>query len=341
MDFVAIDFETANRHADSACQLAAVVVRDSQIVAEHSWLIRPAGNYFSSFNISVHGIRPADVIDSPTMDQVWPEFWSLVADQTLVAHNARFDIGVLVASLAAYDIACPQLEYTCTRLLSQIVWPGRERYGLKPLGQWLGIEFKHHDALEDARCCASIILAIQDACGVPSGLAELEAGLRVSRGCYRHGRLVSPRRLDRSRKKQSQLRALQPSCDRAGFPQQRALGGVCVDSIRRACDEQPLAGKFIVMLGPLRGLNMQQSVQLVTDLGAQVQQQIDGSTHYVVACGAAISEAQRYLANALLRLATPSGQKHDSAAILPPDRIRVLSERQFRALVPGAAADRW
>ncbi len=41
MRFVAIDFETANHRADSACQLAAVVIQNSDIVAEHSWLIRP------------------------------------------------------------------------------------------------------------------------------------------------------------------------------------------------------------------------------------------------------------------------------------------------------------
>ena len=31
-DFTAIDFETASRRADSACQLAAVVVREGRIV---------------------------------------------------------------------------------------------------------------------------------------------------------------------------------------------------------------------------------------------------------------------------------------------------------------------
>ncbi|MCA9182065.1 MAG: exonuclease, partial [Planctomycetales bacterium] len=71
MDVIAIDFETANNHASSACQLAAVVVRDSQIVSEHSWLIRPPRMFFSPRNIEIHGIRPEAVREAPTMEQVW------------------------------------------------------------------------------------------------------------------------------------------------------------------------------------------------------------------------------------------------------------------------------
>ena len=159
MDFVALDFETASANANSACQLAVVCVSDSQIVDERCWLIRPPRLYFSPRNIAVHGIRPHQVRDAPTMEQLWDEIQPILADQVLIAHNARFDIGVLTSSLAAFDIACPSLEFTCTRLLARSAWPGRSRYGLKPLGDWLQIRFKHHDALEDARCCAKIALA--------------------------------------------------------------------------------------------------------------------------------------------------------------------------------------
>ena len=67
MDFVAIDFETANYRPHSACQLAAVVVQGSRITAEHCWLIRPPRNYFAPRHIAIHGIRASDVEHSPTM----------------------------------------------------------------------------------------------------------------------------------------------------------------------------------------------------------------------------------------------------------------------------------
>ena len=47
-NFTAIDFETANRRRDSACQLAAVRVRDGQLDQERMWMIRPDPFFFSN-----------------------------------------------------------------------------------------------------------------------------------------------------------------------------------------------------------------------------------------------------------------------------------------------------
>ena len=41
LDFTAIDFETANKYANSACSLAAVTVRGNEIAKEAYTLIRP------------------------------------------------------------------------------------------------------------------------------------------------------------------------------------------------------------------------------------------------------------------------------------------------------------
>lgn len=339
MEFVAIDFETANHHPSSACQLAAVVVQDSKIISQHSWLIRPPSGYFSPINISIHGIRPSDVLGSPTMAQVWPELLAVLGDglRVLMAHNARFDMGVLLASLAACDITCPDFQFNCTRALARAAWPGRNRYGLKPLGQSLGIHFKHHDALEDARCCAKIALAIQKQCATDGPLEQLEASLRIQRGYHRQGKLVSPR--STGQKTRDRLSVL--ATDRRGFPIQatsRRLGTICPDTIRGACVDQPLAGKNIVLLGPLRGLSIQQTAQLLTDLGAHVQSQVDPTTHLVVACGMSVSEAKQQIAQASnhTTVSSPNGDQTAGDAWL--DKIRVLSVRQFCAMIPGGAA---
>ncbi len=336
MDFVAIDFETANGRADSACQLAAVVVQASEIVAEHCWLIRPPRGYFSPRNIEIHGIRPKDVADAPNMEQVWESLAAIVDGQVLVAHNARFDLGVLIDSLAAFDVACPELEFTCTRLLARCAWPGRSRYGLKPLGSWLGIEFQHHDALEDARCCAQIAIAIEKLCE-ENDLQALEQRLRITRGCYRQGQLTSPRRL--GRRKQGWSESSGGSGDRWGFPSPRArrTGGAVDPSvvIAAAAGSRPLAGKYIFMLGSLRGLDSQKTIQLLTQLGASCQSQINSQTDYVVACGTSLDQASQLVCSSLAR--EESEPTRDKAA-----GIRLLSERQFLALLPGGKASvRW
>jgi DNA polymerase-3 subunit epsilon len=369
MDVVAIDFETANGQASSACQLAAVIVRESQIVDERSWLIRPPRMYFSPQNIAIHGIRPGDVERAPSMEQVWSELSGLIDGQVLVAHNARFDIGVLLASLAAHEVACPDLQFTCTRALARAAWPGRMRYGLKPLGDWLGIVFQHHDALEDARCCAQIALAIEKM-HQQQELAELERCLRVTRGAVRQGLISSPRSLDSRRGSSGQGSGIR-STDRWGFPDRRAKVG-SVDAaavVTAAAAGQPLAEKHIVLLGPLRGLDLQQSHDLITKLGGVAQTHISPRTDFVVACGTTLDAASQFVCAALASAPDASGRleqaaeeqagaaapatdadMNDSASVahraaIGDNRsqgIRLLSERQFRALLPaGKATLRW
>lgn len=336
MDFVAIDFETANHRANSACQLAAVVVRNSQIVDEHCWLIRPPSNQFSRFNIAVHGIRPADVAGAPKMSGIWPELQPIIQQQVLVAHNARFDVSVLLSSLGEYNIACHDFDFHCTRALARAAWPGRPRYGLKPLGIWLGLQFKHHDALEDARVCAKIALAVESLMGESATLEKFEERMGMRRGHYRSGSVVSPRSKGSSgssgRSSGSSDDGGRPGrSDRWGFPvsnNAKPLGSVCPETVRQSCVDKPLSGKKIVMLGALRGLNMEDTQRLLTDLGAQLETQISASTNYVVVPGISIADVQQQVETI---------KAHTAQSGLPAPHIRVLSERQFRALLPGGA----
>ena len=87
----------------------------------------------------------------------------------------------MLGCLERHDIAIPDLNFNCTRLIAKQTWPKRPRFGLKPLSNWLGIEFEHHDALEDSIACAKVLLAA----GISresTSLEELERTLRVSRG---------------------------------------------------------------------------------------------------------------------------------------------------------------
>jgi DNA polymerase III subunit epsilon len=338
MRFVAIDFETANHQADSACQLAAVVVRDAQIVEQRSWLIRPPRMYFSARNIAIHGIRPKDVQNAPTMEEVWGELQPLLDGEVLVAHNARFDLGVLVSSLSAFDVACPDLEFTCTRSLARGAWPGRPGYGLKPLGVWLGVDFKHHDALEDARCCALIALAVAKSCA-ECDLPGVENSLGIRRGTYRQGQLTSPRTIGRKRTA-SDIPTGRTATDRWGFPLKNAAAKIAVDPntvVSAAAGQLPFAHRKFVFLGPLRGLSMGDTRRLAETLGATCQSTITAETDYVIACGSTLDDAKQIVCEALATTSMPAST--DSTSTESNSRgIRLLSERQFLALLPGGKA---
>ena len=56
MNFVAIDFETANEQRASPCSIGVVVIQDGECVERFSRLIRPPECRFNAFNTAIHGI---------------------------------------------------------------------------------------------------------------------------------------------------------------------------------------------------------------------------------------------------------------------------------------------
>lgn len=73
INFTAIDFETATGKRASICEAGICVVRDGKTQETRSWLVRPQGNYYSYWNIQVHGIRSVDTRDAPEFPEVWGE----------------------------------------------------------------------------------------------------------------------------------------------------------------------------------------------------------------------------------------------------------------------------
>lgn len=174
LDFTAIDFETANSSAASPCAVGLVKVRDSKVVETFATLIQPPAdnNWFSPFNIKVHGIHPDDILDAPSWNDALTQMIEFIGDDILVAHNAGFDMGVLKESAATIDAALPDWRYACSVLISRKTY-NIESHRLNHVAYVIGIEeFNHHDALADAEVCARIIIHAADRHGVNS-LEEL------------------------------------------------------------------------------------------------------------------------------------------------------------------------
>src|SRR5262245_36585359 len=111
--FVAIDFETADYGADSACAVGIVRVENWEVVQRQSWLLRPPRRYIRFTYI--HGITWRDVADQPTFGERWPEILPLLdGAEFLVAHNAPFDRGVLTACCEAARLPLPSQPFRCT-----------------------------------------------------------------------------------------------------------------------------------------------------------------------------------------------------------------------------------
>ncbi|WP_297799445.1 exonuclease domain-containing protein [uncultured Brevundimonas sp.] len=158
MRAVAIDFETANEQRSSPCSIGLAWIDNGIITSIEHHYIRPPDMRFSGFNISIHGITPDHVRNSNEFPDVIATLKSKLNGHAVLAHNASFDVSVIRSTCDYYEIEYPEFDYLCTLKLSQKVWPALMSHRLKDLCYELGIEFKHHDASEDAYACANIAL---------------------------------------------------------------------------------------------------------------------------------------------------------------------------------------
>lgn len=176
LDFVAIDFETANASPASPCAVGLVKVQEGEIRESLSMLFKPPypNNWFHEGNIAVHGIRPDDILDAPDWLDALPELLLFTDGLPLIAHNASFDMSVLKASAAAVSFDLPNLSYGCSLKMSRKTY-NLDSYRLNAVAYAIGHEeFKHHDALADSDACARIVLHMADRHGVE----DLEGLLR-------------------------------------------------------------------------------------------------------------------------------------------------------------------
>ncbi|BBE23190.1 DNA polymerase III subunit epsilon [Arthrobacter sp. MN05-02] len=158
--FTAIDFETANGFRGSPCAVGLTKVRDGRIIEEASWLMRPpeGHDHFDSRNIAIHGITSGMVRDAPRFGELFPEIGGFIGSDVLVAHNAAFDLGVIRSALEVSALAGPAWDYACTVLLSRRSY-SLPSYSLPFVAEAAGVPLlNHHDAVEDARACAGIML---------------------------------------------------------------------------------------------------------------------------------------------------------------------------------------
>ena len=130
LDFVAIDFETASGRRDSVCEAGICVVRDGQIRETRSWLVRPRDNFYSNFNIQIHGIRPEDTENSPAFPFVWDELSAYLAETpVLVAHNAAFDMSCIQSLMSHIIARCvPHVIFMTSAATSWIIFAQSLRY---------------------------------------------------------------------------------------------------------------------------------------------------------------------------------------------------------------------
>ncbi|MBS4174843.1 3'-5' exonuclease [Bacillus sp. FJAT-49736] len=159
-NFIAFDFETANRNRHSICSVGMVFVESGKIVDSVYSLIDPEES-FDYHNIVVHGIHPEDVEGAPTFNIFYETIKNRIESQVMVAHFLPFDGYALRDNLNRYDVTPVSSKLLCSYQLSKRLLKELSSHTLKSLCNHYEIDLiHHHNALDDARACAELMISL-------------------------------------------------------------------------------------------------------------------------------------------------------------------------------------
>jgi DNA polymerase-3 subunit epsilon len=230
-EFLAVDTET-NGQPRERCELTevgAVLVGGGELHDRWGSLVgvsEPLGRGIQRFT----GITQAMVDEAPPPAQVLPQLEERLRGRVLVAHSARFDVGVLRQAFERAGLEWPEPPVLCTVALARRFAPLQRRRGLASLADALGIDVEAtHRALPDAETCARVLSAL---------LPRLAANARtVGEGLA----LLRPRRSVRQRAEGAR-RSREERPDLSGLPKDPGV------YIFRDADGRPLyVGKSVCL----------------------------------------------------------------------------------------------
>jgi DNA polymerase-3 subunit epsilon len=212
MDFVVIDVETANADLSSICQVGIASFCNGALADAWASLVNPE-DYFSSFNVSIHGIDEYLVRDAPTWAEVFPLVASRLEEMIVVSHTP-FDRVALERACNRSSLAECECTWLDSARVVRIAWPefSRSGYGLSNLAAHFGIDYRAHDALEDARCAGMLLLRAVAQTGISPEQWLVRVGQPIHTDGFTH----------------SQGRAFPASAKRDGNPEGKLFGEVLV-----------------------------------------------------------------------------------------------------------------
>lgn len=186
--FIALDVETACGDVASICQIGIACVRPEHQIETYAMLVNPHTR-FSAFNTQLHGIGPAHVADAPDFCEAFARLAPLLSRHHLIQHSS-FDKRAINAACAATCLDASAWRWGDSVKIARRAWPefiGNGGHGLGHLKKRLGLAFAHHDAGEDAKAAALVVLQAEARMDM-----DFEAILAARPG-MKLGRLGQPR----------------------------------------------------------------------------------------------------------------------------------------------------
>lgn len=155
--FAIIDTETTGGKPidDRITEIAIFVHNGKRVVESYSTLINPCRK-IDPFVSGMTGITNEMVADAPKFEEVAEKIWELTEGKIFVAHNARFDYGMIRNEYKRLGKVFTRKQL-CTVKLARKIIPGMISYSLGRLCEDIGIKLNNrHRAYGDAE--ATVLL---------------------------------------------------------------------------------------------------------------------------------------------------------------------------------------
>ncbi|MRX50286.1 hypothetical protein GI374_07460 [Paracoccus sp. S-4012] len=160
--FFTLDVETANNDRGSICQIGVACARPDNSI--ETWLTYVDPQVDRWVLTWLHGISVHTVQGAPT----FPEVLSVLREALeghIVYQHSGFDRTAIAAACGRCGLRLPQWDWRDSVHVARAAWPelrGNGGHGLASLKRHLGLVFDHHDAGEDARACAEVVIRAEN-----------------------------------------------------------------------------------------------------------------------------------------------------------------------------------
>jgi DNA polymerase-3 subunit epsilon len=156
--FFALDVETANNDRGSICQIGVACVRHDHSIETWVTFVDPETDLWLWSGL--HGITAGKVRGAPTFIDVLPVLEEAL-DGAIIYQHSGFDRSAIAAACTNAGCIAPSWSWRNSVSVARAAWPelkGNGGHGLASLKAHLGLQFNHHDAGEDARAAAEVVL---------------------------------------------------------------------------------------------------------------------------------------------------------------------------------------
>lgn len=162
-NYVVFDIETTglDPHNDKIIEIGAIKLQAGKIVEEFSTFINPEREISQEIT-KLTSITNEMVKDADTIDIVLPKFLDFCGDSTVVAHNAKFDVGFITQK--AKELGREYSPSVIDTLhWGRVLLPQLKRFGLKYIANHFNVSLEnHHRAVDDTKATSEIFMKFLD-----------------------------------------------------------------------------------------------------------------------------------------------------------------------------------